>query len=117
MKIFQPGAILIVMGGIMRKNTITKKQKNRFLVLGTIVVFIMSFFSYNMYLNFQLIETKEEEKLNLETQLVNLELDEILLQDEVVKLEDDEYIARYARERYLYSKDGEMIIVLPKDEE
>ena len=29
------------------------------------------------------------------------------------KLQDPDYIARYAREKYLYSKDGEFILRLP----
>ena len=32
------------------------------------------------------------------------------------KLQDSEYIARYAREKYLYSKEGEFIIKIPEDE-
>ena len=29
------------------------------------------------------------------------------------KLQDPDYVARYAREKYLYSKDGEIIIRIP----
>ena len=29
---------------------------------------------------------------------------------EIQRLQDEEYIARYAREKYLYSKNGELII-------
>ena len=32
------------------------------------------------------------------------------LKSEVVKLQDPEYVARYAREKYLYTKDGETIL-------
>ena len=32
------------------------------------------------------------------------------LNDEVNKLQDPEYVAKYAREKYLYTKDGEIII-------
>ena len=31
----------------------------------------------------------------------------------VAKLQDPDYVARYAREKYLYSKDGEIIIRIP----
>ena len=30
-------------------------------------------------------------------------------------MQDDDYVARYAREKYLYSKNGEFIIQMPKD--
>ena len=33
------------------------------------------------------------------------------------KLQDSDYVARYAREKYYYSKDGELIIKLPDEEE
>ncbi|MCR4581519.1 MAG: septum formation initiator family protein [Bacilli bacterium] len=45
-----------------------------------------------------------EEKYN---KLVNKE-DE--LSDEVNRMQDPEYVAKYAREKYLYTKDGELII-------
>ena len=32
------------------------------------------------------------------------------LQSEVAKLKDPDYVARYAKEKYLYSSDGETII-------
>ena len=32
------------------------------------------------------------------------------LNDEVNKLQDPEYVAKYAREKYLYTKDGELVI-------
>ena len=32
------------------------------------------------------------------------------LKSEINKLQDPEYVARYAREKYLYSKDDEIII-------
>ena len=32
------------------------------------------------------------------------------LQSEVTKLQDDDYILRYAKEKFLYSENGELII-------
>ena len=36
--------------------------------------------------------------------------------DDIKKLNDPDYVARYAREKYLYSKNGELIIRIPDDE-
>ena len=36
--------------------------------------------------------------------------EEDILNDEISKLQDPEYLAKYAREKYLYSKDDEIII-------
>ena len=33
-----------------------------------------------------------------------------MLEQEVTKLQDEDYVLRYAREKYGYSKDGELII-------
>jgi len=37
------------------------------------------------------------------------------LESDVNKLSDPEYMARYARERYMYTKDGEIIIKMQGD--
>jgi cell division protein DivIC len=42
--------------------------------------------------------------------------EETSLNSEVVKLQDPEYIARYAREKYLYTKDGEKILTIVEPE-
>ena len=44
--------------------------------------------------------------------------EEASLNVEVAKLKDPDYIARYAREKYMYSKPGEIIlrIIEPKEE-
>ena len=58
----------------------------------------------------------EEKENELENQLIALEEKEKELENDVKKLEDPEYLARYAREKYFYSKDGELIIRIPEDE-
>ena len=50
-------------------------------------------------------ETKE-----LEAKYQSLLEEEQELNSEVTKLQDEEYVAKYAREKYMYSKDGEYII-------
>ena len=58
---------------------------------------------------------KYQEKSNLEKELVELKNKEAALQVDVQKLQDPDYVARYAREKYLYSKDGEFIIRIPEE--
>lgn len=71
----------------------------------TSIVFVTSSFSYVS----QIVKTKNEIRdLNL---TYNEKLDkEEELKDELNKLQDPEYMAKYAREKYLYSKDDEIII-------
>ena len=59
------------------------------------------------------IYQKSKEKKEFETQLVELKEKEEELKATVTKLQDPDYVARYAREKYLYSKDGEIIIRIP----
>jgi len=89
---------------------VSKKTKFRvtILLLGIIislVVFVSSTVSYFS----QIIKTNkeiEELKVTLNEKLN----DEEELNDEINKLQDPEYMAKYAREKYLYSKKGEIII-------
>ena len=48
--------------------------------------------------------------------LVTLKDEEDKLNSDIKKLKDPEYVARYAREKYMYSKDGELIIRIPDDD-
>ena len=55
--------------------------------------------------------TRESKELSVKYEM--LLQNEVALESEVVKLQDHEYMARYAREKFLYSKNGEVIIKLP----
>ena len=57
---------------------------------------------------------KYKEKKELENKLAALEEKKKELESDVKKLEDPEYLARYAREKYFYSKDGELILRIPE---
>ena len=57
------------------------------------------------------IINKYQEKYDLDSKLVELKEKENELQVDVNKLQDPDYIARYAREKFGYSKDGEVILM------
>lgn len=61
------------------------------------------------------IVDKYQEASNLEDKLATLVDKEDDLNKEIVKLQDPEYLARYAREKYFYSKDNEIIIRIPNE--
>ena len=50
------------------------------------------------------------EAQELEKQYAELVEKEENLENEVIKLQDPEYVAKYARERFLYTKEGEIVI-------
>lgn len=64
----------------------------------------------------QIIKNKNEIIL-LSDKYNTLLHEEESLQSEITKLQDVDYVARYAREKYLYSLPNEVIIRLPNGEE
>jgi cell division protein FtsB len=50
------------------------------------------------------------ERAALEAKYNELLEEEKELNSEVIKLQDPEYVARFARDKYLYSRPGELII-------
>ena len=91
-----------------------KKKAIRFLFFGitciTLVIIILITLT-NVWVD---IYEKYKEKKQLEEKLLKLKEAEEELVLDVEKLQDPEYIARYLREKYFYSKDGEYIIKIPK---
>ena len=59
------------------------------------------------------IYQKYQENKELDEKLLTLKDEEEELKVDVEKLQDPDYVARYAREKYLYSKDGEFILRIP----
>lgn len=80
------------------------------LCIGLMVAIFVSVGSYWVK-----IANKYQEQKDLEQQIVVLKEKEEELKVEVDRLEDPDYVARYARERYMYSKDGEIILRLPEE--
>lgn len=61
------------------------------------------------------IVNKYQEKEKLNQQLEELKEEENILSTDVLKLQDPEYVGRYLREKYFYSKSDEYIIKLPDE--
>lgn len=94
----------------MAKKKVTKASKRRLLLFGSIsVVFVIYFLvSLSTYV-VDIYNLKREEK-KLEEELISLQAEEKSLNMQIEMLKDVDYLARYARENYLYSKDGEIIL-------
>lgn len=91
-------------------NSMTKKDKRRFLILMVLFVPLLILFVTNTMSYASIIYSNFKEKRELEAKYQEILEEEELLKSEISKLQDEEYVARYAREKYLYSKDGEIII-------
>ena len=95
-----------------------KKKKSKFryralllipICIALVIAVAITFGSY-----WNKIFAKYKEKKELESQIIVLKEKEEELKVEVDRLEDPDYVARFARERYMYSKDGEIILRLPE---
>lgn len=100
-----------------RRRPMTKAAKTRLVVFGSlsiivIIAFVFSFFKYSANL-YQL--TKEKEILKGDLLQLQEEADDLKI--EITKLQDPEYLAKFARENYLYSKEGELIIKINDTQE
>lgn len=96
----------------MKRKKFSRTSKRRLAFFGTLSLIVIGYavFSF-VYYSVNLLKAKNE-NINLENKLKSLQNDEENLKIEIQKLKDSEYIARYARENYSYSKDGEYIIKL-----
>ena len=99
----------------MTVKKVSKKAKRRMFLFFIFFGLIISMLSYNLFSNFKSILEMKKEKVYLEEKIKELKDEEDKLNSDIKKLEDPTYIARYAREKYLYSKDGELIIRIPDE--
>lgn len=93
-----------------KKKKKTSKHKIRlflaFIVFGGITVIL----GYNLFLNVMSINRMNLEKKELREKIVSLEEEKKVLESDIKKLGNSDYIAKYVREKYFYSKDGELIL-------
>lgn len=90
----------------------TKKEKIRLVFISLVIVGLIVSLVSSVAHNWITILKNKKEIAQLSIEYNNLLTEEGKLKSEVIKLQDDDYIARYAKEKYLYSADGEVIIRL-----
>lgn len=95
-----------------KKNT---KKRRRIFFLGVTSVLIIASTTFTIGKYWIEIYEKYQEKKGLEKELRQLKEKEEELTVDANKLQNPDYIARYAREKYLYSKDGEFILQIPDE--
>ena len=100
-------------------DSIVKKKKrkasiSKIKIFFSIIVFtsITAILGYDCLINILKIYDMKNEKKSLEEKLVVLQEEKEVLEGDILRLNDPEYIAKYVREKYFYSKDGEFILRL-----
>lgn len=82
-------------------------------MLGLLSIFIIFGVTFSIGKYWIEIFDKYKEKKELDEKLTSLKEKEEELQVDAKKLQNPDYVARYAREKYSYSKDGEYILQIP----
>lgn len=94
---------------------ITKKDKRR-LFIWTLLIFVVASYLTMFGLDYwNKILKNRQEKNELELKYQQLLAEEEILNSEVTKLHDPSYVAKFAREKFMYTKDGEIIIKIAED--
>lgn len=91
-----------------------KKQAFRIVVFGSVCLIIVGAILTTITTVWIEIFAKYKEKEELEHKILALKQQEEELSIDVERLQDPEYVARYLREKYFYSKNGEYIIRIPE---
>ena len=100
----------------MTQKKVSKQAKRRLTILTPLVFLALGYLLFTIGTTaVQLYKLHHEEK-ELKQELKELKGDSEELKTEINKLQDKDYVARYARENYLYTKDGEYVIKVPTDE-
>lgn len=102
---------------IHKSSSLRKKRLVRRLSLFFVLVLAISGFMVSTLISrAQMLEEKRAEKTQLENKMEQLKDHQNALEEEIVKLNDDDYIAKLARRDYFLSDDGEIIFNIPEPE-
>lgn len=96
---------------------VTKATKRRLTFFGTLSIISIIYFGITLSYHIYTIYDLNKQKDSLEQRYEQLQKDAEDLQIEINKLNDPEYLARYAREKYSYSKEGEYVIKINETKE
>lgn len=95
-----------------RKKKLLVRRLAMFLVLASILSYLMisSNISQTAMLNAKIAQKKE-----LNHQLTELKAEQDILNENIIKLNDDDYIGKLARKEYFFSEKNEIIFNIPEE--
>jgi cell division protein DivIC len=92
-----------------------KQAKKRLMLEILVFLVLLVFLSFSMFKVWLQIIDNKSNIVSLNEKYEKLLEEEKALKSDVNKLQDPDYVARYAREKYLYSKEGEFILQIPEE--
>ena len=93
----------------MRYKT-SKKEKKRLFLISTAITALLVILVGSIYGDWKQILKNRQAEVELTKKYENLLDSEEKLNAEIAKLQDDNYLARYAKEKYMMSSEGDTII-------
>lgn len=57
--------------------------------------------------------SRQEDIARLEKEVEAIQAEKAALENQVELLNDDDYVTRYARENYVFTREGEKVVILP----
>ncbi len=90
----------------------TRKEKKRLILITLVIIGLIGSLFSSVSRDWVEILQNNKKADELAAKYDDLLKEEEKLKSEVIKLQDSDYVARYAKEKYLYSTDGETIIRL-----
>lgn len=95
---------------VKKRRKYTVKTKGRMFVIFLFFGAIISTLGYTLLLNFKQVTNMQKELDDLKKEKVSLLEKEEAVEADIKRLSDSLYVARYAREKYFYSRDGELVL-------
>ena len=92
------------------RNKKSKKEKKRLFIISITIIGLLSLLVGSVYKDWKQILINKHLEKELTNDYNGLLDEEEKLNAEIVKLGDDEYLARYAKETYMLSAEGDTII-------
>ena len=97
-----------------RKKKLVLRRLSVFFVLASLLTYLMI---SNYLSQTAKLDAKLAQKKKLEHQLTDLKKQESLLREDIIKLNDDDYIGKLARKEYFFSEKNEVIFNIPDEDE
>ena len=94
------------------KKKVSKKSKRRLMTFGIFSIIAIVYFCVTLIGYIYNYTSLKNEENSLKQQLVGLQDEKKDLKVEIQKLNDPAYVIRYAKEKFLYSSEGEYVIKL-----
>ena len=92
-----------------------KKKRKKGNIYGIVFIVISVFLIYTLVAKVQHIQAEQATYQKLVVQKKELKKEKEKLAKEVDSLNDSDYVVRYARSHYIFSKNGEEVIILPEN--